>query len=262
MKSNSAGPDLVADVAPQRGDRRLAALDQLGDDGRIGLDRSRGAARPAAAPAPVVRERRDEVAAVEDGLPARRGSADRPRPISSRQAGPARRRCRACWVTSTNSRPPASGIGAGVGQLPHRQPERLHGVGHHLLVPDGDVDVVARRRRLPGREQRGDRPALDDLEARRRPGTTRCPAAGRSAPRSAGRARRAARPARRSAPAALRRVDRSSACRPGRRDAMLAATVRDDLAVAYLNGPGSPGRIPAPRRGRGRPRSRRPSGCR
>ena len=59
---------LRLDVALQRGDGRLAALDQLGEDGRIGLDRGGRAAarrRPGGA---FVRERRDEVAAVEDGL--------------------------------------------------------------------------------------------------------------------------------------------------------------------------------------------------
>ena len=45
-----------------------AALDQLGDDGRIGLDRGGRAASAASRPGLVVRERRDEVAAVEDGL--------------------------------------------------------------------------------------------------------------------------------------------------------------------------------------------------
>src|SRR3712207_8589052 len=58
---------LRPDVALQGGDGGLAAPDQLGDDGRIGLDRSWRAAggRPAG---PLVRERPDEVAAVEEGL--------------------------------------------------------------------------------------------------------------------------------------------------------------------------------------------------
>jgi len=50
------------------------------------------------------------------------------------------------------------------GQLPHGKPQRSHGVGHHLLVADGHVDVVlAVVARWDG-EHRGDRPALDDLE--------------------------------------------------------------------------------------------------
>ena len=58
---------LRPDLALQGGDRTLAALDQLGDDGRIGLDRGGRAARRRSARA-VVRDRRDEVAASQDGL--------------------------------------------------------------------------------------------------------------------------------------------------------------------------------------------------
>ena len=58
---------LRPDVALQRGDGSLAAPDQLGDDGRIGLDRGRRVARRRDAGA-LVRERRDEVVAFEDGL--------------------------------------------------------------------------------------------------------------------------------------------------------------------------------------------------
>ena len=47
MKSSSAGPDFVWMSCFSGGDGRLAARDQLGDDGRIGLDRG-GARRPAA----------------------------------------------------------------------------------------------------------------------------------------------------------------------------------------------------------------------
>ena len=49
-------------------------------------------------------------------------------------------------------------------QLVQGEPERLHGVGHHLLVTDGEVDVVLFVAGRGDREQRGDRPALDDLE--------------------------------------------------------------------------------------------------
>ena len=78
----------------------------------------------------------------------------------ARLAGEARRR-----VTSTNSLPPASCIGAQGRQLPQGEPQGLHGVGHHLLMTDGDVDVVLCVAGRGDGEQRGDRPALDDLEA-------------------------------------------------------------------------------------------------
>ena len=68
------------------------------------------------------------------------------------------------WVTSTNSLPPASAIGRGGRQLPKGEPQGLHGVGHHLLMTDGDVDVVALIAGRGDGEQRGDRPALDNLE--------------------------------------------------------------------------------------------------
>src|SRR3954469_2119783 len=82
-------------------------------------------------------------------------------------------------VTSTNSLPPASYIARGGaagpprapptppggGRLPHGEPQGLHGVGHHLLVTDGDVDVVLSVAGRRNREQRCDGPALDDLEA-------------------------------------------------------------------------------------------------
>ena len=58
---------LRPDVALQRGDGGLGAPDQLGDDGRIRLDRGWRVAcrRPYGT---LVRERRDEIAAIEDGL--------------------------------------------------------------------------------------------------------------------------------------------------------------------------------------------------
>ena len=68
-------------------------------------------------------------------------------------------------VTSTKSRPPASCHRPRGRELPEREPERLHGVGHHLLMTDRDVDVVLPVIGLGDGEQRGDRPALDDLEA-------------------------------------------------------------------------------------------------
>ena len=117
MKSSSAVPGFRPDVALQGGDGGLVALDQLGDDRRIGLDRRRAAAgrrggagrlgRPG-----VVGERRDEVAAIEDRLqrvPHQRIAL----PHHLEEAGAARRRSQV-RVTSTNSRPPASAMGRGV----------------------------------------------------------------------------------------------------------------------------------------------------
>ncbi len=70
---NSRRPGLGPDIPLHCGDGSLVALDQLGDDGRIGLDRGRllaGAGRAAGGcrTGPFVGERRDEVTAVEDGL--------------------------------------------------------------------------------------------------------------------------------------------------------------------------------------------------
>ena len=152
---------LRPDVAPQGGDGRLAALDQLGDDGRIGLDRGGRAAgrRPAGTR---VRERRDEVVAVEDGLqrvPDQRIAS----PHDVQEAGAARGRGQA--PGDVDEQPPAGLVHRRHGrQLPHGEPQGLHGVGHHLLVTDGDVDVVLLVAGLGDGEQRGDRPALHDLE--------------------------------------------------------------------------------------------------
>ena len=49
-------------------------------------------------------------------------------------------------------------------QLEQGEPQGLHGVGHHLLMTDGDVDVVLSVVGRGDGEQRGDRSALDDLE--------------------------------------------------------------------------------------------------
>ena len=48
--------------------------------------------------------------------------------------------------------------------MPDGEPQGLHGVGHHLLMADGNVDVVLSVVGRGDGEQRGDRPALDDLE--------------------------------------------------------------------------------------------------
>ena len=246
---------LRPDVALEGGDGRLVVLDQLGDDGRIGLDRGRRGAgrRPGGA---LVRERRDEVAAVEDGLqrvPDQRiGLAHRPPGWPARVAGDARR-----WATSTNSRPPASCIVGSADQLVHGEPERLHGVGHHLLVTDGEVDVVLLVAGHGDREQRRDRPALDDLEVvvGQAPFDVLRTAEMRFDP-----------PAELLEPHDLRirqrrllLLRRSIACsRPAAEAWMasrLAATaLRRSRRRAPCSGPGSPGRRPAPRRGRSSPR--------
>ena len=215
MKSSSAGPDFVrmsrcsaaieASVCARSARRRAPGSVSTG--GAAGAGR-----RPGAGPS--VRHRPDEVAALDDGLqrvPDQRiGSAQ-----DRQQTGRGWPATPAAGVTSTNNLPPASYMRPGRGQLEHREPEGLHRVGHHLLVADGDVDVVVLVVGLGDGEQRRDRPALDDRGSRRRRGTTRCPAGGRSAPRSAGPAAPAARPARRSAPAAPAAAGRSPllACR-------------------------------------------------
>src|SRR5215203_4987821 len=62
--------------------------------------------------------------------------------------------------------PPAGLVhGPACRQLPQGDPERLHGVGHHLRMTDGDVDVVLSVAGRGDGEQRGDRPTLDELEA-------------------------------------------------------------------------------------------------
>ena len=152
---------LRPDVALQRGDGSLVAPDQLGDDGRIVLDRGRRAAKGRLA-GRLVRKRRDEVAAFEDGLqrvPEQRVAP----PHDLEEVGAARRRHQA--LGDVDEQPPA-GLGHGPGgrQLPKGEPQRLHGVGHHLLMTDGEVDVVGSVADLRDGEQRGDRPALNDLE--------------------------------------------------------------------------------------------------
>ena len=153
---------LRPDVALQGGDGGLAAPDQLGDDGRIGLDRGRRPAGRRRHAGPLVRERPDEVAAVEDGLqrvPDQRIGF----PQDLQEARAARRRSQA--LGDVDEQPPAGLVHGPRGrQLPQGEPQGLHGVGHHLLMTDGDVDVVLSVAGRGDGEQRGDRPALDDLE--------------------------------------------------------------------------------------------------
>ncbi len=150
------------DVAPQGGDGRLTALDQLGDDGRIGLDRGGRSAgrRPAGSH---VRQRRDEIVAVEDGLqsvPDQRIAS----PHDVQEAGAARGRGQA--PGDVDEQPPAGLVHRRHRrQLPHGEPQGFHGVGHHLPMTDGDVDVILLVAGLGDGEQCRDRPALNDLEA-------------------------------------------------------------------------------------------------
>ena len=86
-----------------------------------------------------------------------------PRPIASRVAvrvpGEARRA-----ATSTNSRPPASCMGGRAVSCQTERAQGPHRVRHHLLVAHGDVHVCLPVVDGGDREQRGDRPALHDVE--------------------------------------------------------------------------------------------------
>jgi len=139
-----------------------AALDQVGDDGRIGLDRGWRVARRRA-PGTLVRERRDEVVAFEDGLqrvPDQRIGL--PQGLEDASAG----RWRSQALDDVDEQPPAGLVHPREGrQLPEEEPQGLHGVGHHLLMTDGDVDVVLSVAGGGDGEERGDRSALDDLDA-------------------------------------------------------------------------------------------------
>ena len=179
----------------------------------------------------------------------------------ARLAGEARR------LGDVDEQPPAGLVHRPQGrQLPQREPEGLHGVGHHLLMTDGDVDVVLLVAGRGDGEQRGDRPALHDLEA-----------VVDQAPLDVLRAAEV----RFDPPAQLREshdlrigqrrlllprwVDRLFLRPAGRQgvDGELLGGDRlgDDLAVAHLcRRPRSPGLRPGPRRGRSWPRRRRPSG--
>ena len=84
-------------------------------------------------------------------------------PQDLQEACAARRRRQA--LGDVDEQPPAGLVHRPEGrQLPQGEPQGLHGVGHHLLMTDGDVDVVLSVAGRGDGEQRGDRPALDDLE--------------------------------------------------------------------------------------------------
>ena len=161
MKSSSADPDFVRMSRFKAAmEAWLRAISSATMAGSVSI-----AAAPATRRRPCgtfVRERRDEVAAVEDGLqrvPDQRIGF----PQGSEEARAARRRSQD--LRDVDEQPPA-GLGHRPRgrQLPHGEPQRLHRVGHHLLMTDGDVDVVLSVAGRGDGEQRGDRPALDDLE--------------------------------------------------------------------------------------------------
>ena len=122
-----------------------------------------GAGAPPAPAGPLVRERLDEVAAFENGL--QRVPDQRigfPQDLQEARAA----RWRSQVPGDVDEQPPAGLVhGPACRQLPQGEPQGLHGVGHHLLMTDGDVDVVLSVAGRGDGEQRGDRPALDELEA-------------------------------------------------------------------------------------------------
>ena len=134
---------------------------ELGHDGWIGRER----VGPAAGRHPrgsLGRHRGDEVAAVEDG--AQRVADQRVGfPEQPEQARATRRRCED--RRDVHEQPPARfGHRPRRRELPHGEAERLERIGHHLLMPDGDVDVVLPVVGDGNGKQRRDRPALDELE--------------------------------------------------------------------------------------------------
>ena len=122
-----------------------------------------GAPPAGGTPRTLVRERRDEVAAFDDGLqrvPDQRIAS--PHDLQETGAARWRRQVRG----DIDEQPPAGHVHRPrCGQLPKGEPQRLHGVGHHLRMTDGHVHVVLLVAGRRDGEQRGDRPALDDLEA-------------------------------------------------------------------------------------------------
>ena len=128
--------------------------------GSVSRRGGRAASRRAAGT--LVREGRDEVAAFEDGLQRVPDQRIAP-PHDFQEACAARRRRQA--PGDVDEQPPAGLVHRPHGrQLPQGDPQGLPGVGHHLLVTDGDVDVVLSVAGRGDGEQRGDRPALDDME--------------------------------------------------------------------------------------------------
>ena len=266
QRSSGSRPD----VALQGGDRGLGTLDQLDDDGWIGFDRGwrrrRGGRRAGGWPGGIlVRERRNEVTAVEDGLqcvPDQRIALahDLQEAGSRRWRGEARR--------DIDEQPPAC--------LDHRRPGRQqeegepegpHRIGHHLAMTDGDVDVVLAVAGLRYREQGGDRPALDDLESIvvKAPFDVLRTAEVRldPPPESDKLDDLCVRQGRLAPPLRLDRL--FPRVRPSARQRRQAASRRSPDRRSLRPGPcrhhRSPGRRPVPRRGRSLPPRRRSCGC-
>ena len=139
MKSSSADPDFVRMSRFKAAmDAWLRSISSVTMAGSVSI--GAGAPPGGAQAGTLVRERRDEVAAVEDGLqrvPDQRIGFPHDLQEAARLAGDAR------ILGDVDEQPPA-GLGHGPGgrQLPEGEPQGLHGVGHHLLMTDGDVDVV------------------------------------------------------------------------------------------------------------------------
>ncbi len=141
-------------------DGGLRLLDQLAHEGWTGLDRLRsGGGR---APGGSVRIGQDDISALDERLeciPHQRVGT----PGHVQEAGTARRRGKD--LRHVHEQASARlGHGSGRGHLPEREAQGPHGIGHHLLVPYGDVHVALRAFGDGDREEGGDRPALDEPE--------------------------------------------------------------------------------------------------
>ena len=186
-------------------------------------------------------------------------------PEELQEACPARRRRQI--LGDVDEQPPAGVVHRPERrELPHRQPQGLHGVGHHLLMTDGDEHVVLLVADRRDREQRRDRPALDDVEAivDEAPldvlGTAEVrfdPPAQLREPHDLRIGQRRQRPAAPARSPLLR-----PACRRGVDGEPLGGDrLVDDLAVAHLVDVGvDQSARPTPRRGRSSPPWRPPSG--
>src|SRR5713226_7872893 len=130
MKSSSADPDFVRMSRFREAmEAWLRAISSATMAGSVSIG----------AGGTLVLERPDEVAAFEDGL--QRVPDQR---IGFPQGQDA---CAARWRSQApgdvDEQPPAGFVHGPAGrQLPHGDPQRLYGVGHHLSMADRDVDVV------------------------------------------------------------------------------------------------------------------------
>ena len=139
MKSISSGPERAAISRSSAASAASARATSFATIAGSSLSSGSGGPGPRHGPAIVGRRRRDEPAALEHGFERVARSADRiARGLPDRRTraaggrGPARRRRTAflpprTWAQGRESE--------------HREPEGPHRVGHHLLVPDRDVDV-------------------------------------------------------------------------------------------------------------------------